>query len=250
MNANPPQPEVAIVDTVCVLDFAASKQLDILIDTLTAANCRLFVPEEVLNEATNVAGRKNWGITQINALLARDDGRIQLIPMISQKTPGALTKFAELEKRHPRAGGHPDEHLGEYVVVTHALAAREQGHQVRVGLDDEDAIDMATKHGLACFRVEDALLLAVEHSILDANGARKAYEKMGPIGGSALPSWEASSVKARLGAAKNAAKARQQQQKVLDAVAASAESGLTAAEVAESTSIASTNTPTDLEGPG
>ena len=227
-----PQPAPAttsIVDTVCVIYFAASGQMPLFVDTMAKANYRVFMPEEVLEEARARAASRRWDIRGLDRQLqtgAAQPGKapnpIVVVPRIDANDPPAATLLAQVRSRHPKATATQrqgaqeqakaralqqqaqpvprlgqDEHLGECVVVTHGVVAARKGLRVRVGIDDLDGQNLATRHNLTFFTVEDALSLAVEHEVLDLNGARKAYEKMLPYGFS-LPTWKASGMAARL----------------------------------------------------
>lgn len=78
-----PQP-LNILDAVCVLYFAASGQLNLLVDILTAANYRILLPAEVLNEVRNKASSKGWNIGALDYHLR--GGPVHALPR-SQRSP-------------------------------------------------------------------------------------------------------------------------------------------------------------------
>ncbi|WP_311208471.1 MULTISPECIES: hypothetical protein [unclassified Aeromicrobium] len=210
MTTAPPA-DVTILDTVCVLNFAAAKELKILLNALKAANCELFVPQEVYNEAVNKARANGWDVSQMTAIV-KTEGPIKLLQLIGPLS-SAIRTLDMLRRRYPlgsglAGGGHPDQHLGEYAVMTHGIGARDQGREVRLGIDDRDARETAEALNFECFTIEDALLMAVAHGLLDTNGVKKTYERLRPFG--ALPHWDVSDVKSGLAAAKKEARARKE----------------------------------------
>ncbi|MFI7066050.1 hypothetical protein ACIBL3_33990 [Kribbella sp. NPDC050124] len=190
-----PQP-LNILDAVCVLYFAASVQLSLLVEILTAANYRILLPTEVLNEVRAKASRKRWTISALDHYLNSDaDARIVEIPEITAAQAEAATLLAQVRSRHPNVvSGSTDinssEDLGECVVVTHSILARRRGMLAVVSIDDLKGQKLAERHQVTYFTIEDAFSLALKHEILDTLNARKAYDKLRPFGDS-LPSWEA-----------------------------------------------------------
>jgi hypothetical protein len=190
-----PQP-LNILDAVCVLYFAASGQLSLLVDILTAANYRILLPAEVLKEVRNKATRNGWNVSALDYYLRTGTGgRIIEIPEISAAHIEAATLLAQVRSRHPNVvAGKTDpastDDLGECVVVTHGVLARRRGLAVVVSIDDLKGQTLATRHRVTYFTVEDAFSLAMEHDVLDSLNARRAYDKLRPYG-SSLPSWEA-----------------------------------------------------------
>lgn len=86
-----PQP-LNILDAVCVLYFATSGQLSLLVDILTAANYRILLPTEVLKEVRDKASRNGWNISALDYRLRGGSGaRIVEIPEISAAQVEAAT---------------------------------------------------------------------------------------------------------------------------------------------------------------
>jgi hypothetical protein len=193
-TAAPAQQPLNILDAVCVLYFAASGQLNLLVDILTTANYRILLPAEVLKEVRDRASRNRWNISVLDHYL-RAAARIVEIPEISAAQAEAATLLAQVRSRHPNvlagttaAAGTED--LGECVVITHSILACRRGLRAIASIDDLKGQALATRHGVEYFTIEDAFSLAMKYGLLDTLNARKAYDKMLPYG-SSLPSWEA-----------------------------------------------------------
>lgn len=187
---------VDILDAACVIFFAASGQLGLLVKVLAATNRRILMPEEVLEEARTRAGSKGWKLTGLDHYLGSgQDPRISVIPTITAADAEAAALLADVRRRHPNvvsgttATGSSDD-LGECVVVTHGVMASRRGIDVLVGIDDLKAQKLAQLHNLAYFTVEDALCAAAEQGLLTTEELRQAYERMRSYGDS-LPSWDA-----------------------------------------------------------
>lgn len=185
-----------ILDAVCVLYFAASGQLNMLVDILTAANYRILLPAEVLTEVRNRATRNGWNIRDLDYYLNTAPGaRIVEIPEITAAQPATTTLLAQVRSRHPNVvagatGTNSSEDLGECVVITHGILAKRRNLDVVVSIDDLKGQRLATSHSITFFTIEDAFSLATEHGLLDTLSAREAYERLLPFGNS-LPSWDA-----------------------------------------------------------
>jgi hypothetical protein len=183
-----------ILDSVCALYFAASGQIRLLIDILTAADYTILLPDEVLRECEKRAREENWNISGLHKALG---GRIQLIPRITAATPRAMSVLTSIRKGHPK-GIQGSANLGECVCITHALGAAASGRRVVVSLDDGDGQVLAKAKKVTYFTIEDALEAGVTHEVITRAQARDAYRKLVPYG-SSLPTWNASELKPRLG---------------------------------------------------
>jgi hypothetical protein len=183
-----------ILDTVCVLHFAASNQAGLLVRILTAADYHILIPHEVMVEADRRARLEGWDLTGLRRHLG---GRITVIPEITANAPASVELLAKIRDRHP-AGSAGSTDLGECVVVARALEARQRKIDVVVSIDDLRGQQLATAHGLKLFTVEDALFRGVKLDVLTRAQAKAAYLRMVPFG-SSLPTWPASTLKPRLG---------------------------------------------------
>lgn len=218
------KPTVNILDAVCVLFFGSSGQMDVLVAILRKAGYAIFVPKEVLEEAHRRAEANGWGLSLDPHVGSSPGDPIRVIPTIDATQPAALALLAQVRARHPAvqaaaadptvaASRHPDEDIGECVVITQAIMAKRQGHDVRVSIDDLRAQKLATAHNLDFFTIEDAFSAALEHEVLTTLEARERYDRLRGFGGS-LPSWEAE-LGPRLKREKNArVRARREQRKL------------------------------------
>jgi hypothetical protein len=84
--------------------------------------------------------------------------------------------------------------LGEAIVIGHAKALADAGHDVYVVIDDQGGQTLASNEGLTILTVEDLLIAAVRLGLLPPERLRKTYEDLIPFG-SGLPTWDASTMK-------------------------------------------------------
>lgn len=191
MTSSQQRSAVSILDTVCVLFFTASGQLNTLVAILQAANFTMLVPAEVLAEAERRAKLNGWNIRGLQG-----QPYVQVLPEITAASPKLLGTLARLRKAHP-GGGQGAADLGECVVIAHAVRARSQVDVV-VCIDDLNGQKLAAANSLVVLSVEDLLHRGVQDGVLTRAQARAAYNKMRPFG-SSLPTWEASTLKRMLG---------------------------------------------------
>jgi len=64
--------------------------------------------------------------------------------------------------------------LGEAVVIGHAKALADAGHEVYVVIDDQGGQTLASNEGLSVLTVEDLLIAALQLGLLSAERTRRA----------------------------------------------------------------------------
>ena len=140
--------------------------------------------------------RKSLGQVQGHWPRLRASSRVRILTALTPTDSRAdvVATVARLRGTSAQLALSASRDLGEAVVIGHAKAFAEAGHEVYVVIDDQSGQTLATLEGLTVLTVEDLLMAAVQLGLLAPEKLRGAYEDLIPFG-SGLPTWDASTLK-------------------------------------------------------
>ena len=192
---------ISVVDAVCCVYFCAAGKSALLISILAELGMEILIPAEVEREVL----RKPMGQVRVQWPRLRASQRVQILDelTITDARSDVVATVARLRGASAQLALSMSHNLGEAVVIGHAKALADAGHEVYVVIDDQGGQVLATAEQLDVLTVEDLLIAALDLGLLAPEQLRKTYEALVPFG-SGLPTWHASSLKQRYATWRNA----------------------------------------------
>jgi hypothetical protein len=174
---------ISVVDAVCCVYFCAAGKYVLLVSILTELGMEILL-------------RKRVGQVQAQWPRLRACSRVRILDAltVTDRRLDVVATVARLRGMSAQLALSASRDLGEAVVVGHARALADAGHEVYVVIDDQGGQALASSEGLDVLAVEDLLMAGLQLGILAAERLRKTYEDLIPFG-SGLPTWEASRMK-------------------------------------------------------
>ena len=180
---NAPGRLISVADAVCCVYFCAAGKYVLLVSILTELGMEILL-------------RKRVGQVQAQWPRLRACSRVRILDAltVTDRRLDVVATVARLRGMSAQLALSASRDLGEAVVVGHARALADAGHEVYVVIDDQGGQALASSEGLDVLAVEDLLMAGLQLGILAAERLRKTYEDLIPFG-SGLPTWEASRMK-------------------------------------------------------
>jgi predicted nucleic acid-binding protein len=183
---------ISVVDAVCCVHFCAAGKSSLLLKILVGLDMEILIPAEVEREVLG----KRMGQVQDQWPRLRSSPRVQILDELTPTDVRAevVANVARLRGTSTHLALSTRRDLGEAIVIGHAKALADAGHDVYVVIDDQGGQTLASNEGLTILTVEDLLIAAVRLGLLPPERLRKTYEDLIPFG-SGLPTWDASTMK-------------------------------------------------------